>query len=473
MALSSISRFLSLSIRQKTSTNSTLQFTTVSSKYITHLQKNGRNIEKTLSTVRAKLDSSCVNEVLGSCSLNQSLLGLRFFVWAGLQSGYRHSAYTYSRACKLFKIYQNPRSITEVIEAYRTEGCLVNVKTFKVLLNLCKEAKLADEALWVLRKMPEFNCRGDTTLYNVVIRLFCEKGDMEMVDNLMKEMGLVDLFPDMVTCVMVIKAFSDAGQLENAFRSFQVMKDNGCPPNAVAYTTLLDGVCRFGSMERALELLGEMEKEGGDCTPNVVTYTLVIQNFCEKGRSVEALAILDRMEACGFAPNRVTASTLIKGLCTEGRINEAHKMINKVVAGGSVSNGECYSSLVMSLLRIGNFEEAEMLFKRMLTNGVKPDGLACSTLIKQLCLKGQVLDGFHLSDEINKMGCLSSMDTDIPSIILVGLCQQNHLIEAAKFARLMLERGIRLKAPYVEDIVEHLKRSGEKELVMHLTRIGR
>ncbi|KAH0968936.1 hypothetical protein GBA52_029203 [Prunus armeniaca] len=39
-------------------------------------------------------------------------------------------------------------------------------------------------------------------------------------------------------------------------------------------------------MERALELLTEMEKEGGDCSPNVVTYTSVIQKLCDKG-SVE------------------------------------------------------------------------------------------------------------------------------------------------------------------------------------------
>ena len=55
-------------------------------------------------------------------------------------------------------------------------------------------------------------------------------------------------------------------------------------PNAVVYSTLLDGVCRRGSMERALELLGEMEKEVGNCSPNVVTYTSVTQTFVRKVR---------------------------------------------------------------------------------------------------------------------------------------------------------------------------------------------
>ena len=91
-------------------------------------------------------------------------------------------------------------------------------------------------------------------------------------------------------------------------------------PNAVVYSTLLDGVCRCESMERALGLLGEMEKEVGNCSPRVVTYTSVMQSFCEKGQTMEALEILDRMETFGCAPNHVTGSTLISSFCMEGHV---------------------------------------------------------------------------------------------------------------------------------------------------------
>ncbi|KAF5935577.1 hypothetical protein HYC85_026706 [Camellia sinensis] len=339
--------------------------------------------------------------------------------------------------------------VTDILETYRVEGCLVSVKTFKIVLNLCRKANLADEGLWVLRKMKEFNCRADTTAYNVVIGLFCDKGDMDVAAELMSEMGLINLYPDMITYIAMIKGFVMRWQ----------------------YSALLDGVCRFGSLEKALELLLQMEKEGGDCSPNVISYTSVIQAFCEKSRTMEALQILDRMEANGCSPNRVTISTLMKGLCTEGHVEEAYKLIDKVVAGGSVPEGECYSSLVVSLLRIKKLEEAEKLFRRMLASALKPDGLASSIMIKGLCLEGRVLNGFHLYNEIEKMDCLSSIDLDIYSILLAGLCKESHLVEAAELARLMVERKIQLKAPYVDNIVEHLKICGEKELFSRLTSI--
>ena len=89
----------------------------------------------------------------------------------------------YSKACEFLKIKLNPLLVLDVIEAYKLEKCLVNVKMFKVVLDLCREARIADEAFLVFRKMPEFNFCADTAAYDVVIRLFCEKGDVEWLIN--------------------------------------------------------------------------------------------------------------------------------------------------------------------------------------------------------------------------------------------------------------------------------------------------
>lgn len=376
----------------------------------------------------------------------------------------------YGQACKSLEIKRNPQIISDVIEAYRRENCGVSVKMFKVLLHLCREAKDANMGLWVLRKMKEFNCRPDTTAYNVVIAIFCENREVDEAMKLMGEMGLIDLYPDMITYVAVLKGLSDIGRLEDAFRLVKAMKGHGCVPNAVVFSALLDGICRFGSLERAMEMLREMEKESGESRPNLVTYTAVIQRFCEMGRSMDALRILDQMMEFGCKPNRTTMSVLIKGLCAEGCLEEAYKVIVKV-AGESVSYGECYSSLVLSLLQIGKLEEAEKVFRMILVQGLRPDGAASSTVLRELCLVGRWLDAFHLCEGIEKSGNVS-IDTDIYSILLAGLCQEKILVEAAKLAKLMVERGVRLQASYVDDVVKHLKNSDEEELVSRISRIS-
>ncbi|XP_023746744.1 pentatricopeptide repeat-containing protein At5g47360 [Lactuca sativa] len=473
MSIPFVSRSLSSSLRIKNPSFSfaTRALTNPVEKYWTHLQSNDPNIEKALTRVGAKLDPSCVKELITRCSSTSKhpTSGLRFFIWAGIQREYRHNSYMYNIACKTFKINQNPNVIKDVIEAYTIDHSVVNVKAFKVVLNLCKEARLANEGLWVLKKMEDFNCKPDTTAYNLVIRLFCEKGKMDEALMLMEEMSLIDLYPDMVTFVTMIKGFCDLGRIQDADKLFKIVNQQGLPPNVVAYSALLDGVCKVGDLERGLELLDEMEKKCGSCSPTVVTYTSIIQSFCEKGRSMEAFTILDRMEACGCAPNRVTISTFINGLIKEDRVDEAYKLIDRVVAKGSVSKSECYSSLVVTFFRCGKFEEGEKVFRRMLGGGLKPDGVACSVLLKKMCLKEErVLEGFELYNEIEKLGFVISIDSEIYSILMDGLCRKRCLLEASKLARFMIQKGIQLKGSYSKSVVEYLKNAGEIELVSHI-----
>lgn len=66
----------------------------------------------------------------------------------------------------MFKIKQNWRIIFYFVEAYKKN---------------------------ILRKFSEFNLRADIIMYNIVIRLFCEMGDMVMAYKLTKDMSLIDL----------------------------------------------------------------------------------------------------------------------------------------------------------------------------------------------------------------------------------------------------------------------------------------
>lgn len=59
---------------------------------------------------------------------------------------------------------RNPHVISDLIKSYEAEQCVVNANMFREVLKLCKEAQLVDVALWVLRKMEDFNLKPDTVL---------------------------------------------------------------------------------------------------------------------------------------------------------------------------------------------------------------------------------------------------------------------------------------------------------------------
>ncbi|KAK6130600.1 hypothetical protein DH2020_035646 [Rehmannia glutinosa] len=374
------------------------------------------------------------------------------------------------QACKLLDVEQNPSIVLDVIDEYRAEGFVVSVKIFKVVLNLCRAANDANLALRVLRKMKEFNCRPDTVSYNVVIQLLVESGQLDEAMGLMREMGLIDLYPDMITYVSIIKGFCDAGRLEEACGLIKVMKGHGCVPNAVVYSAILDGICRHGSLEMASEFLGGMEKENGACVSNLVTYTTMIKGFVEKGMAMEALRVFNRMDDFGVKPNKVTFTAMLDGLCKEGHVEEACKIIDKF-SGGGIQYDELYSLLVMSLVRAGKHKDSEKMFRMMMARGMRPNGLASSSIIKRMISEGRVLDGFLLFDALEKSGNLLAIDSEVYSILLAELCQENHFIEAAKLVNVMVEGRIRLKSPHAENIIKHLNISGEYDLASDVSRI--
>lgn len=467
MLRSSVFRLTALSIGPRTNKFSTLHLTAASpaEQFYAQLQNHGANIEKALASIRARVDPSCVSEVLRRCAADRSILGLRFFIWSGTQSNYKHSSHMYSKACKIFRIHQNPGAILDVLESYRVEECPVNLKTVKVVLNLCREAKLANEALWVLRKMRDFNLGADTVAYNIVIRLFCQKGDMGTAERLMREMGSVGVCADMVTFMEMIKGFCDVGKLDDASKLFQEIKEQGCVPNVVVFSALLDGFCRKASLEKALELLAEMERGVEDCRPNAITYTSVIHSFCIQGLPSKALVVLDRMINHGCAPNRVTVRVLFDGLCAEGRVKEADELIDKFVSCGGVSIADCNSCLIISLIRVRNLEEAERRFSWMLSLGMRPDAMTCNVILRELCSKGRPSDAFLILRKIEKAGFSAFIGYDVFTALLKGLYELECREEALTLAKLMLDRGIRIQAPHADKIVKCLKKSGENLLI--------
>lgn len=477
MLLYLISRVVSPSFRSQPTKLSALRFsTTVSAaeSLYEHIQGCKSNLEKDLASAKVKLDASCINEVIRRCNPNQFQLGLRFFIWAGTQRDHRHSPYMYSKACDFLKIRANPDLIKKVFDGYLKEECFVSVKTMRIVLSLCNQAKLADEALWVLRKFPEFDLCADTVSYNLVIRLFADKGDLNMAEKLMKEMDCIDLNPDLITYTSMINGFCNAGKIDEAWKLAKAMNKHGCVLNTVMYSRILEGVCKCGDMETALELLAEMEKEdcGGFISPNAVTYTLVIQAFCEKKRVPEALMILDRMGDRGCSPNRVTASVLIQGVLENDEdVKDLSKLIDKLVKLGGVTLSECFSSATVVLIRMKRWEEAEKIFRLMLVRDIRPDGLACTLVFRELCLSERYHDCFLLYEEIEKADVKSTIDSDIHSVLLLGLCEHGLSWEAAKLAKSMLDKKMRLNVSHIEKIIKALKKTGDEDLMRRVSTI--
>ena len=61
------------------------------------------------------------------------------------------------------------------------------------------------------------------------------------------------------------------------------MMMQGCLPNVVTYTAMLDVLCKNFMFDQAHGLLEDMVME--KCSPNTVTFNTVIKGLCSGGRT--------------------------------------------------------------------------------------------------------------------------------------------------------------------------------------------
>ncbi|PNT77843.1 hypothetical protein BRADI_1g69390v3 [Brachypodium distachyon] len=308
----------------------------------------------------------------------------------------------------------------------------------------------------------------DAASFHSALRAARSPGDVSVVLDIMSGAGVDPTVPLVVTAVHKL---ASAGEFEDARRLIDKMPEFGCVANVVVYTAVLDGMRAFGDVDAVVGLLKEMEDGGlgAWCVPNVVSYTCLVKCLCEKGRVAEALSVLDRMIARGVMPNRVFLRTLIDGFCADRRVGlvaKAYDVVERVVGDGTLSSEQCYNVLLVGLCGAGMSGEAEGLAHRMMKKEVQLSPLAASAMVRELCRRKRWLDACHLLGMMEKNGVLC--DSDVFAGLLLGLCEDGHVLEASALGRKVIERGIHMEASWADCLVQLLKQHGNEELASYV-----
>jgi pentatricopeptide repeat protein len=129
-------------------------------------------------------------------------------------------------------------------------------------------------------------------------------------------MQLAGVKPSAVTHGILIKAYGQSNQIDNAFSVFKRMKESNLVPNSVTYGCLLDACVKNNKIDRAIEVFTTMQI---DSVPlNTIIYTTMIKGFAKCFNLEGALDIYYKMKK-DFAlsgeshirPNNVTFNSLL------------------------------------------------------------------------------------------------------------------------------------------------------------------
>ncbi|CDP17213.1 unnamed protein product [Coffea canephora] len=201
--------------------------------------------------------------------------------------------------------------------------------------------------------------------------------------HLFEEMQCKGLTPSTVTCNIVLQGLFRVGRSRAARKVFDKMLITPIISDWYTYCVMLDGLCKGGHIEEALNLLHKMEIQRLDLK-HITMYNIILDGLCKSGRLDGARDLFNSLFLKGLDPDVITYNTMILGLCSIGLLKEAKGIFIKMKENGCLANGITYNVIVQGLLLGGKYDDALVHLEEMDNRGFLLHSHTFSKLLNSL-----------------------------------------------------------------------------------------
>lgn len=238
-----------------------------------------------------------------------------------------------------------------------------------------------DLAISLTKDMAQYELVPDVYLFNNVFAACCAGGrHLEHALNLLETIGIKAGAVDGITWNTLIKGYTQAHRLDEAFLIVQKMEEEGFLANAVTFGTLLDACVSSGDMDRASVVFKSLVSSG--CDMNTILFTTLMKGFARKGRVEEAMQVFQDMLSQGVEPDIITYSTLLKALCDAKELERAFAFFDSMIEGGVAPDEVVFNCLLNGCVIAKNLPLGERLLCDMVKCGIMPPIASISTMLK-------------------------------------------------------------------------------------------
>ncbi|CAM6021835.1 unnamed protein product [Sphagnum balticum] len=215
--------------------------------------------------------------------------------------------------------------------------------------------------------------------YNALINAAGQAGKYKLAESLFSEMRSLGLRLSIYTFNALLRAVVEGRGIEHALRVVRSMEAVGMRPDTHTITTLLDGYCRKGQLDKAEALLEQMRDGKPREKPSIYTYNILIR-ACGPPLD-DAWEIFKEMRALGVKPDLFTFNILINACAHRKSLSSAFELIDVMQEDGIAADIVTYNSLIKVACHSGDLDVGLKVLKEMKDRGVKPVVATFNTLL--------------------------------------------------------------------------------------------
>lgn len=412
------------------------------------------DVVQALNDCGVDVSNELVDQVLKRFS-NNWIMALGYFKWAQMQAGFKHSPDSYNMIVDILGKSKNFDLMWEMVEEMDRLGGHVTFETMtKVMRRLAKACKYYD-VIEAFRSMDRFQLKKDVVALNVLVDLLAKERSVELAQDVYIEFRN-QITPNLLTYNILLRGWCRAGKIDKARQIMEEMQKSGICPDVVSYTSFVDAYCHEKNFRKVNEILEEMQEN--NCPPNVVTYTIIMHARGKAKEIDEALAISETMKKNGCAPDVAFCSSLIFILGKAGRLKDAQDVFQDMPNQGLIPDVLTYRTMITSACHHLQEEKALKLLQKMEENHCSPDLETYMPLLKMCCrLKRMKMISFLLSHMLRND---VSVGLGTYVVLIRGLCNSGKLEHACSFFEEAVLRKFIPPEGIYNDLVKKLEEKG-------------
>lgn len=259
-------------------------------------------------------------------------------------------------------------------------GIEVDEFTYAILADgVCRKGDF-DLVLHLLDEMEKKGISPGIVTYNTVINGLCKAGRTSEADDFSK--GIVG---DVITYSTLLQGYVEEQNISGILETKRRLEAEGIQMDVVMCNILIKAMLMVGLFEDALAIYKALPRM--DLSPNSVSYCTLIDGYCKVGRINEALQIFDDFRRTSN-PSAASYKRIILGLCNEGMIDVAIDVFIEYMRKGMPLDRRVYMMLIEATLNRKSADGVLKMIGRMDDMGRRELQFVCNDAIPFLCKMG-------------------------------------------------------------------------------------
>ncbi|CAN6483435.1 unnamed protein product [Victoria cruziana] len=349
-----------------------------------------------------------------------------------------------------------------------------------VLAYLLRHGRYAD-LLSLHRFVTQAGIAANVVTYNLLLQAYCDVRKVDIaLETYTQMINDAPFNPSPTTYRILVKGLVDNDRVERAVELLREMQEKGYAADPVVYNLVMSGLVKNDEFDRVLEFYEELKGKTGVLDGGV--YGTLMVAYFKRGMEKEAMDLYKEFLQLDYKISAVGYNSVLDALSKNGKFeSEAIGLFDSMLKIHdppkriSVNLGS-FNVMIDGYCSAGRCDEAMQMFRGMGDRKCSPDTLSYNNLINQLCKNGLITEAEGFYNEM--LGKESVKLDELTYVLLVDACFGAKRVEdAIGYFTKMVDAGLRpnvtaynklftwlFKESKIDDVKKFFEQMVEKEL---------